>query len=78
MSFNITPAASRYQEIHPYSAMNIDIVKINTSLIMMKECKLLQVHGCESTLISKVEETAPTLAITQSVEAESVSLIQYN
>ena len=58
--------------------MNIDIVKINTSLIMMKECKLLQAHGRESTLISKVEETAPTLAITQSVEAESVSLIQYN
>ena len=26
------------QEIHPYSAMNIDSVKINTSLIMMKEC----------------------------------------
>ena len=38
MSFNITPVASGYQEIHPYSAMNIDSVKINTSLIMMKEC----------------------------------------
>ena len=37
MSFNITPVASGYQEIHPYSAMNIDSVKINTSLIMMKE-----------------------------------------
>ena len=36
MSFNITPVASGYQEIHPYSAMNIDSVKINTSLIMMK------------------------------------------
>ena len=30
--------ASGYKEIHPYSAMNIDSVKINTSLIMMKEC----------------------------------------
>ena len=46
MSFNITPVASAlhcsgYQEIHPYySAMNIDSVKINTSLIMMKECIL--------------------------------------
>ena len=40
MSFNITPVASGYQEIHPYSAMNIDSVKINTSLIMMKECIL--------------------------------------
>ena len=38
MSFNITPVASGYQEIHPYSAMNIGSVKINTSLIMMKEC----------------------------------------
>ena len=41
MSFNITPVASGYQEIHPYSAMNIDSVKINTSLIMMKECNIL-------------------------------------
>ena len=37
MSFNITPVASGYQEIHPDSAMNINSVKINTSLIMMKE-----------------------------------------
>ena len=41
MSFNITPVASGYQEIHPYSAMNIDSVKINTSLIMMRECEIL-------------------------------------
>ena len=41
MSFNITPVASGYQEMHPYSAMNIDSVKINTSLIMMKECSIL-------------------------------------
>ena len=40
MSFNITPVARGYQEIHPYSAMNIDSVKINTSLIMMKECDI--------------------------------------
>ena len=37
MSFNIIPVASGYQEIHPYSAMNIDSENINTSLIMMKE-----------------------------------------
>ena len=37
MSFNIIPVASGYQDIHPYSAINIDSVKINTSLIMMKE-----------------------------------------
>ena len=37
MSFNITPVASGYQEIHPYSAINIDSVEINTSLIMMRE-----------------------------------------
>ena len=41
MSFNITPVASGYQEIHPYSAMNIDSVKINISLIMIKECIVL-------------------------------------
>ena len=40
MSFNITPVASGYQEIHPYSTMQIDSIKINTSLIMMKECTL--------------------------------------
>ena len=31
------PVASEYQEIHSYSAVNIDSVKINTSLIMMRE-----------------------------------------
>ena len=40
MSLNIIPVASEYQEIHPYSAMNIDSVKINTSLIMMRECSV--------------------------------------
>ena len=44
MSFNITPVASGYQEIHPYSAMNIDSVKINTSLIMMKEWYVLHIE----------------------------------
>ena len=43
MSFNITTVASGYQEIHPHSAMNIDSVKINTSLIMMKEWVILPV-----------------------------------
>ena len=37
MSFNITPAASEYQEIHHYGVVNIDSVKINTSLIMIRE-----------------------------------------
>ena len=35
------PVANGYQEIHRYSGMNIDNVKINTSLIMMKECCVL-------------------------------------
>ena len=38
MSFNIIPVASGYQEIHTYSALNIDSVKINTSLLTMREC----------------------------------------
>ena len=29
---------SEYQEIHTLSALNIDSVKINTSLLMMREC----------------------------------------
>ena len=33
----IIPVDSEYQEIRPYSAVNIDSVKINTSLIMMRE-----------------------------------------
>ena len=48
MSFNITPVASGYQEIHPYSAMNIDSVKINTSLIMMREY-VITLH-CDSVI----------------------------
>ena len=47
MLFNITPVASGYQEIHPYSAMNIDSVKINTSLIMMKEWNITMQGGIE-------------------------------
>ena len=31
MSLNIICFASEYWEIHPYNAMNIDSVKINTS-----------------------------------------------
>ena len=38
MSLNIIPIATGYQEIYPYIAMNIDSAKINTSLVMMKEC----------------------------------------
>ena len=35
---------SEYQEIHPYSALNIDSVKINTSLLMMREWLALVSH----------------------------------
>ena len=34
---HIIPEASEYQEIHPYSAVNIDSVEIKISLIMMRE-----------------------------------------
>ena len=33
----INPSHGMYQEIHPYSAMNIGSFKINTSLMMIKE-----------------------------------------
>jgi len=39
ISSDINPVDSEYQEIHPYSALNIDNVKINTSLLMMRECR---------------------------------------
>ena len=35
MSFNIIPVASEYQEIHPYSVVNVSNIKINTK--MMRE-----------------------------------------
>ena len=41
ISSDINPVDSEYQEIHPYSALNIDSVKINTSLLMMRECSML-------------------------------------
>ena len=34
---HIIPVLSEYQEIHHYSAMNIDSVKLNNYLIMVKE-----------------------------------------
>ena len=37
ISFDIIPVAREYQDVHPYSAMNIDSVIINSSLIMMRE-----------------------------------------
>ena len=40
ISSDINPVDSEYQEIHPYSALNIDSVKINTSLLMMREWSL--------------------------------------
>ena len=43
ISSDISPVDSEYQEIHPYSALNIDSVKINTSLIMMRECIILYI-----------------------------------
>ena len=36
------------QEIHPYSATNIDSVKINTSMIMMRKCQSYEIICCES------------------------------
>ena len=34
---HIAPVASKYEEIYPYSAMNMGSVKIHTSLIIMRE-----------------------------------------
>ena len=45
MLFNIIPVASEYQEIHPYIVVNIDNVKINTTV--MREWPIFkQVHMC--------------------------------
>ena len=37
---------SEYQEIHTFSALNIDSVKINTSLLMMREWHILRKSSC--------------------------------
>ena len=42
-SLIINPSLGMYQEIHPYRAMNIDSVKINTSLLMRREWHLLTI-----------------------------------
>ena len=42
---------SEYQEIHTFSALNIDSVKINTSLLMMRECDI-QHETCGLVLIT--------------------------
>ena len=41
ISSDINPVGSEYEEIHPYSALNIESVKINTSLLMMREWLIL-------------------------------------
>ena len=41
-SLVINPSLGMYQEIHPYRAMSIVSVKINTSLVMMRECIIPQ------------------------------------
>ena len=57
-SFNITPVASEYKEIHPYSVVNIDIVKINTT--MMREWPILKKHDFMSkTWFSLIPDTRP-------------------
>ena len=40
-SLIINPSLGMYQEIHPCNASSIDSIKINTSLVMMKECEIL-------------------------------------
>ena len=47
---------SEYQEIHTSSALNIDSVKINTSLIMMREC-IVFIHICIVSTISQIKES---------------------
>ena len=42
MSFYIIPVSTEYQEIHPYSVVNIDNVKINTT--MMREWPIFKQH----------------------------------
>ena len=42
MSFNMIPVANEYQKIHPFGALNIDNVKINTT--MMREWPIFKQH----------------------------------
>ena len=43
-SLIINPYQGMYQEIHPCMAGSIDSVKINTSLLMMRECIVLLIQ----------------------------------
>ena len=52
MSFNIIPVASEYQEIHPYSVVNVSNIKINTK--MMWRC--IQPHRVEEFYSGKGSE----------------------
>jgi len=56
---------SEYQEIHTFSALNIDSVKINTSLLMMRECVIMA---------NRVDFTA----IDQYCNRKTNDAIQYN
>ena len=75
MSFNITPVASGYQEIHPYSAMNIDSVKINTSLIMMKECTIPTQNTRNIILIAYeyIDQEAPGASLSPPLRSKNSS-----
>ena len=57
-------ASREYQEIHPYSAVNIDSVKINTSLIMMKEWLIMCLTCLEIYLYLYRADTMSFYAIT--------------
>ena len=78
MSFDIIPVASGYQEIHPYSAINIDSVKFNTSLIMMKEWHIYMrkhAHVSASFCISRLHIALPnmdTLSLLKVLELQDV------
>ena len=52
---------SEYQEIHTFSALNIDSVKINTSLPMMRECTIL--HGMTRSQINHSYESGKWMKV---------------
>ena len=62
MSCNIIPVASEYQEIHPYSVVNVSNIKINTK--MMREWPIFkQAHdlgSCQKPGFSLIPDTRNT------------------
>ena len=71
-SLIINPYLGRYQEIHPCRVVSIGSVRINTYLIMMRECKI---HCCTCVEISRQKWNKNKAFLSQSSKFELRSAV---